>query len=277
MTLVDSGFPDASLAFLSKKGRKTMYQTPDGFMNRCTTILDALPKQRFLTDWAARIEREAVVFAATQVFGEGFEGGPVQFAEAVEARLGPAREHQKALEKGGELGTFAHQEIQRQTHEMLGLSVGPPVDMPSESQLAVMAWREWYDESGLKPLRCEQVVWDAISKVAGTIDNLSMNADGHLIVLDYKTSKGIYDEHHVQVAKYVQMARNFGYVEGALIVRLPKTLDDRLLTTNVLGSKPIEVKELGDLYDRTLTLEQLLRVFDSAQAVYELMIQKQEQ
>jgi hypothetical protein len=271
MSEIMAAFPAADSAALIKVGRKTVYRTPDGDMNRVTTILEALPKP-FLVPWAANIEREAVLTAAVEVYIDpNFEGGPGEFRKSIEDRLGTARQHQKALEKGAEVGSFIHDEIQRRTRIMLGLPAAPPQEMPEAAMLGVMAWEDWFGKSGLKPFRCEQVVWDKDSKTCGTIDLLAFNEAGDLGVIDYKSSKGIYDSHHVQVAKYVQMACNFTPVTFANICRLPKSLDDKLFSNT---GEVFEVKPLGEMYDRTLSLGELLRAFEAARTIYTLLTEK---
>lgn len=272
MSEILAAFPAADAAGLVKVGRKTVYRTPEGDMNRCTSILEALPKP-FLVPWAAGLERAVVLEAAADVFIDPeFKGdGPAAFIEEVERRMGPARAHQKTLEEAADIGSKIHNEIQRRTRLMLDLPAAPAETLPDAATLAVMAWEDWFKSSGLRPFRSEQVVWDSATKVAGTIDLLAFNRDGRLGIVDYKSSKGIYDSHHVQVAKYVQMASNFAPIEWADIVRLPKRYDDPFLTT---PGSAFEVKPLGTLYDRKLTVTELLRVFEAARTIYELTMQK---
>ena len=147
---------------------------------------------------------------------------------------------------------------------MLGLTAGPEPVIRDEAMVAVMAWQDWWKGSGLRPFRCEQVVWDKGLMVAGTVDLLALDEGGRLGIVDYKTSKGIYDSHHIQVAAYAHMARNFAEIEWCQIVRIPKSLDD----------PAFEVKQLGVLYDRTLTEDQLMDVFRAAATVYRTLVEK---
>lgn len=263
MSATISAFPDPSVAGLQKVGRKTLYRTPDGDFPRVTSILDALPKP-FLVPWAARVEREACLAAAGSVYADGVEGGVQDFLDAVEARLGPAKEHQKQMQKAADIGTAAHEEIQRQTRKMLGLQHGPEVDLPDGALVAVMAWQDWLKGSGLTPFRTEQTVWCKELECAGTIDLLAFDPAGRLGIVDYKTSKGLYDSHHVQVATYGALARNFAPIEWSLLVRIPKDIND----------PAFEVKELGQMYDRTLTPEELVDVFRAARVIYRALVEK---
>jgi hypothetical protein len=72
--------------------------------------------------------------------------------------------------------------------------------------------------------------------------------------VDLKTSRGIYDDYHLQVAAYVKAARNFADIQWGKIVRVPKVMTD----------PAFEVKVLGDCYDRQLTEGQLLGAVKAA-------------
>lgn len=272
MSEILAAFPAPEVAYLVKVGRKNLYRTPDGDFQRCTSILEALPKQRFLVPWAANLERQAVIEAAGAVMAEGVEGGIPEFMGAIEAKLGWAREHQKKLTEGGDIGTAAHNEIQRRTRLLLGLPAGPEVALRDESLWAVMAWEDWFKTAGLKPLRCEQTVWDKASGVAGTVDLLAFNDAGELGIVDYKTSKGIYDDHHVQVAKYCQMAGNFAEIQWANIVRTPKNVADPEFEVKTLGDLSWTGKD-GRRTEKHVTLEQLLSVYEAAHTIYKTFIE----
>ena len=79
-----------------------------------------------------------------------------------------------------------------------------------------------------------------------------------------KTSKGVYDSHHLQVAAYLHAGRNFAPLRWAKIVRLPKKIDD----------PNFEVVPLGKLYDRTLTEEELMEAFRSCLTLHRLLVGK---
>lgn len=266
-----TGFPDIS-ATQMMAGRSRRYRTPDGEFPSVTTILKVLGlATEGLIKWSANEERKAVLEACAEVFAEGVDGGPAEFADAVEQRIGKARAHQKQLTKGAEVGSAIHQEIQRQTMMMLGGPVTMPGPMPDAAQLAVMAWSDWLKDSGLRPFRAEQTVWDAELGYAGTIDLLAYDPNDDLILADYKSSKGIYDDFHLQVGAYLKAARNFAPVKRAIIVRFPKDLSDPIFKT---AGPPIEVKELGQMYDRTLTEEQLYHAFTGAKMAWDMLIRK---
>lgn len=206
-----------------------------------------------LIKWSANLERSAVLLAAQEVYKSGLQFE--DFAGAVEAKLGPARQHQRALEKAADIGTLAHQAI----HDYLN---GQMPLLPGESGMVFEAWRKWWDGSGLKPIRMEQPVWDAELGYAGTIDLIAQAPDGQLEVWDWKSSKAIYEVHHLQVVAYCHAARNWAPVRPGGIVRLPK-----------LKSDPgLEVRQLGHMWnDKRLTEEELMRAFKGILDVFRVL------
>ena len=50
----------------------------------------------------------------------------------------------------------------------------------------------------------EYPVWHPSRAYAGTIDLVARDADGQLVVVDWKRSNGLYPEHGYQVAAYAE-------------------------------------------------------------------------
>jgi hypothetical protein len=262
------GFPNPALAPIITKNRKRFYRTPDGDFPSVTTINKVLGlAQEGLIAWSANMERAACLEAATEVFASGeHEDGPAGFRAAVEAHIGPSKQHQLALNKAADIGTAIHGQIQWYLRGLLGLTraAEPPV-LTTEAQWGFAAWLEWWKGAGLTVLATEQPVWDAEYRYAGTIDIVAQDASGRIGVVDTKSSKGIYDEYHLQVAAYMHAARNFSPIEWGMITRVPK----------VVGDVGIETKWLGNLYARTLTEAQLFESFTHARALYGMLVEEQ--
>jgi len=241
------------------------YQTVDGTFPSVTTILKVLGlSTNALVAWSASREREAILEACADVYAEWDGGGPADFAGAVEARIGKAKQHQTLLAKAGEIGTSIHQTIQWKLRTMLHLPAGVRPALSDQAEVAVMAWEDWWAASKLKPLRIEQPLWDAEIGYAGTADLIAEGPDG-LELWDWKSGKGIYAEYHMQVAAYAHAARRWGWITKAGIVRLPKNLND----------PAFDCKEMGDMYDRQMTEEQLLAAFRAAKIAWDLLVRKE--
>jgi hypothetical protein len=230
-----------------------------------TTVLKVLGlSTNALIAWSANTERAAVLEAAADVFAEGtHDDGPAGFIAAVESRIGKARQHAKLVSKASDIGTAAHAAVQRMLRMELGLLVGPEVEMPEQSQWAFMAFEDFWRKSGLKAVRSEQLIWDDDLGYAGTIDIIADDPKRGPGIIDIKTSKGCYTDHHVQVAAYCHAARKWTDINWASIVRLPKNTSD----------PEFEVKELGHLYGgQTLTEPQLFEAFSGALQAWKILL-----
>lgn len=225
--------------------------------------------QEFLRNWYADTERRAIFTTVEQHHAWGKDLTGEQFVAMIEKHLGEGRAAIKEMEKAGDIGTAAHKMIRWHLRTVLGIETDPMPQLQSGASLAYAAWFKWWESSGYKPIAVEQVVWDKEHRYAGTVDCFAERG-GKISLLDWKSSKHIYLEHHVQVAAYVKAAHNFIPVNHARIVRIPKSLD------NIA----IEDRQLGELYDPvkrkmfSLTYEQLLQIFTNNRSTYELIFER---
>ncbi len=250
-----------------EREKQRWYRTLDGSFPSVTTILNVCGLgKRALIDWGAKAERAG--FLGTLEMPGGVVGavstrsphlrGP-ELATAVLHAAGEARKHQKLLDEAGNLGSEAHALIQAATLRLLNLDAGAPLEPRPEALRAFALWREWFTASGITPVRAEQAVWDCDNDFAGTIDLIGIR-NGKYGVIDYKTSKGIYESHHMQVAAYCVAGRNWVPIEWAEIVRLPKSVTD----------KPFEVVPMGQLYGGRVALEEnLFKSFQGCKTIWD--------
>lgn len=244
------------------------YQTPDGRFPRVTSVLKVLGLGAdMLQDWAARVEREACVDAAVETFLRTEIDDPATFANAMLEQLGAPLAHTVRKEAAGDLGTSVHEKVCWWHQWQLGQhgKASPEPSLPPEGERAFGAYQTWWNRSGLRVLRVEQPIWNKQFGFAGTMDVVAEDKDGHQGLVDLKTSKHLYDKFHLQCAGYLMAGRRWAPLKWALLVRLPKTLDDQ---------KPVEVRPLGKMYDRTLTEEQLMASFAHTVALHHLLVGK---
>lgn len=264
-------WPDpASLLLVSHHGSQ-YYGTPDGPMPRVTSVLKVLGTgTEGLIKWSASTERAACLEAAAEVFAESDHDGPAAFAAAIEARLGKVRQHQKLVDKAADIGTRAHEMIAWTLKRAMGVPCGEKPALPDQSEWAFMAWEDWWKASGLTVLRAEQPVWHCIESLdgmvgyGGTIDAIVEHPERGLGIIDIKTSKGVYDNHHLQVAAYAHAARRWAPIQWAEIVRLPKVTSD----------PAFEVVPLGKLYDRVVDEQALMNAFWGVLAAWKVLVAK---
>ena len=71
-----------------------------------------------------------------------------------------------------------------------------------EIQTTIKLFNEWRSEHKFKDVATEQHLWSKKHKYAGTTDCIAI-MDNELVLLDWKTSKDIYDEYWLQLSMYV--------------------------------------------------------------------------
>ena len=116
------------------------------------------------------------------------------------------------------IGSLAHRVFEAEVQYRAGLGPKPrtpvvydPVTMPEYTEgmidaanLAIQAGFQFLDEHHVEPIMLERVLWSPSTGTIGTTDFVG-KIDGELCVGDWKTSKRIYSEYRVQLAKYAQM------------------------------------------------------------------------
>lgn len=100
-------------------------------------------------------------------------------------------------------------------------------EVEADIRTPVAAFLDWLKTSGIQMVMGDTKVASLKDKFGGSLDALGWK-DGSYILLDWKTSNGIYDEYALQVAAYAQaFEETFGVrISEAHIVRFGKTTPD---------------------------------------------------
>ena len=209
------------------------YRVGDRLLPSVTHILSAVSKPALMF-WAANLERDTCLNAAADLHAEwAAQIVPVQLPRAaylatLTAKLGPAKAHQKALAKAGDIGTEAHQLVEWWLRTQIGAHAGPEPLVSEKALWAFMAFQDWAKSVALKPVLLERTVYSLVHGFAGTLDLLA-RINGVMTEVSMKTSKGIYPEFALQSCAYQTALVEMGYLPpagGSLILRLPKTVED---------------------------------------------------
>jgi len=185
---------------------------------RVTSTLSVIAKQRLL-NWVGRVGR---------------------------------KEADKILSSRQTIGTVIHKLIET----ILDGEEIPLYEYESEIQNSINKFYMFKDAANLKPVALEQPIWSNEFGYAGTIDYIGYYKsplkffkrkkpkflDSSYVIIDWKTSKGIYEQYGLQVAAYAHaLAELTGKeVDGAVIV---------LFRDGVLKFKEYTKKELDDLFE----------------------------
>lgn len=195
-----------------------------------THILSVIGKPALIA-WAANTERALVVDAAADLYGDLAACPPMSraaYVATLAGRIGKVKAHKREMDKAAEIGTQAHGLIEWNIRRALGQKVGPEPRVGDAAQWAFMAFSDWAGQVGLKPIFIEQTVFSRVHGYAGTMDLLA-EVNGQATLIDFKTSKAVYAEAHLQTAAYREALREMGHIPAdvpALILRLPKVDTD---------------------------------------------------
>ena len=160
-------------------GEERYYQIDGAILPSVSSILAVIARPN-LAAWARRTVLEAV----RQLLGEGLS---VDAALSL-AELEPERVRGAAAERGGLV------------HEAIALALaGKPY--PLEWEPWVKAALGFLADYGLDCVAVERVVWSRRHRYAGTVDLVACQADGVLVLVDWK-SGGIWPEAALQLGAY---------------------------------------------------------------------------
>ena len=168
--------------------------------------------------------------------------------------------HTGEAQRSAEIGTQVHTYIDKL------LKDEDVNDIPHQLEPAIqgfLKWRRKYID--WEYIGSELGVYSTKYAVAGTIDALFNTPDGYVIV-DWKTSSGIYDSHAIQVSVYAEAFRHMTKkrkLAGAMVVRfsnsyplvgnekdrtMPKVFTDRVETMHLSKIEcEIYAEEIRDL------------------------------
>ncbi len=238
------------LPILVPKGNSHYYSIPgiDGLWPSVTTILKVIDKSTPLMIWS---RREALAEAYNLIHTHWPDMAMDEIFALAEKYPDEARD------TAADLGSRLHQAIDSAFEigmEIIALGAAKMPEVEEEDRPAFTAALNFLARQNLIPVATEFASWNPDRPGApspGTVDVVARNADGELVVVDWKRSSGIYKEAAYQVAAY---ANNVAMLTGedvveAWVVQLPKP------GSTVTNSKPIT--DLPGAYHTYLAAERL--------------------
>lgn len=187
-----------------------------------TQVLRVLSKGEALTQWAAN--------AVADVFKARLRPGVVLTDTLLEEVYKEARgAHKGESRSATDLGSEVHDVLEGYLNTVMvgSLSVGDALlFQPDDERVlrCVQTGIDWLVEEGLDPISTERLIYSKKHSYCGMVDLIALRRD-QLVLVDWKTSKAIYEEYELQVGAYVA-----GYeeetgerIEEAQVVRLDKT------------------------------------------------------
>ena len=255
---------------------------------RCTTLLSSLAKPA-LVGWAMKEEAKAYQAAIRQVFLDrpalvsGFpiasyntddgkiDGWLDDFGiQVATARKAIGASERKSAE-ARDIGTRAHAWVEWWVKGKLLKKKAPKPEPGCIGPVATIrnAFLGWVKAEDFLPAYAEEVVFSVQDRWAGTLDLLGRIGPGvrrkrPLVVIDIKSSAGIYLEQKMQLAAYCVGAHEQGLtpeLPKGIILRLPKSEDNLRETIEKCGVpyevRTIEGEEVIEHYQAFLAAKQL--------------------
>ena len=185
------------------KGRGRVYVGEDGKQYASvTTILNVINKPA-LIPWAKKQSLEKVKFVLQNHVMNGTLP-EIKSTDDIDAIINEAsKTPDKALQLAGDFGSHAHALIEKVINARIHNDKEPVITADFK---VVMESFEMFCEQynpvfvGSEVQVCYRPAYTKI-RYAGTVDAVIIHEDNPIVV-DFKTSKGIYDEHRLQVGAY---------------------------------------------------------------------------
>lgn len=224
---------------------KYFIDIPEGRIHvpNVTTILKVIDKSNVLINWAVK--------ECTDYIRQEFEkhrASPTTFSALMDYDLEQILKdgksaHRAKKERAGDIGHIAHnwleaygrRRISGMSHDRATTGWTQTIS-DEKAQNCVRAALDWIVEHHVEPVEVERKIYSRDFNYAGTLDWKGF-VDGKLSILDFKSSKYLYDEYRLQVASYQSAVEEEDdcQIEQRILLRLGKedgefevaTFDDR--------------------------------------------------
>ncbi len=132
----------------------------------------------------------------------------------------------ESRDKAANVGTIVHARIMAYYKgcEIDNSNISPDVWQMTEDSMK--SFYEWAKPRNVKPILIEEPLISEIYQYGGTFD-IYGEMDDELTLLDFKSGSGLYEEHFIQLAGYLQLLVEAGKeIKKIVILNIPKTKDD---------------------------------------------------
>lgn len=140
------------------------------------------------------------------------------------AKIGPS--YRELWNRETDIGTAVHDMIVQLITEQPVTNPLADLDMHRSAWLAFRAAEAWLIRSGVRPHEWEISLVSEAHRFGGQIDLIGLDKVGHLVIVDWKTSKAFYSNMMTQVAAYRELWNENNperpVTGGAYVVRLGK-------------------------------------------------------
>lgn len=180
--------------------------------------------------------------SVTTILGVIDKSGPLM-AWAVKETL-EGRDYKATRDTAATRGTSVHDAL-----EVLAKTGKPPAlgDFPDEDQGYVRALCAWWLDHSPEPKMVEQIIASKRCRFAGKFD-LVADIQGMPHLIDLKTSKRVYEAHHLQIAGYRLALAECGYPDVTMGAVL-RVSEDGAYEFVPANAEPVDFEAVCALYE----------------------------
>ena len=152
------------------------------------------------------------------------------------------------------IGAITHEWVEGAVNWKLGEGEIPQMPQQEEAVNAIHAFKDWVGQNVVEWKSSEEKLFHRKHKYAGTVDARAI-INGEYCVIDWKTSKAVYPEYHLQVAAYAKAVEDIHGipVDATYILRRDKA------TGGFEAVRSTEIEENFQAYLGALTLYRRLK------------------
>ncbi len=168
-------------------------------------------------------------------------------------------DYRETRDKAGDIGTAVHACI-----EAYIANLPLPLLTNEEAERAFQGFIKWQGQTGIKILEQEVQLVSEEFRYGGTLDAVGI-VDGEHVLLDWKTSKGVYKNYLLQLAAYRQLwnenCPGREITGGAWLVRFSKgegIFEPYFFPVADLTVPLTQFLTMREAYDRESTLDEIL-------------------
>ena len=159
----------------------------------------------------------------------------------------------EARDKAASAGALAHDMIEAfLCHNPPPSSDAYEPDAIKRAENAYAQFERWYSQSRIDITHTEQPLVSEVHKFGGTLDAIGVDAEGRKVLVDWKSSNGVYPEYIMQLGGYAVLVREQMGIEldEAHLCRFDK--DAETFTHHSWGRSVLETGERAFLMAREL-------------------------
>ena len=192
------------------------------YLISATAATNIIDKSRFLIPWAVGL---AGVFIRQYL--ENASGAQFTAEELYPVIEEALKQHQVKKEEAAGVGELIHRFAEEFAKAKIESRDIPDIEEADERVIkGICAFLDWYNANNITFLESEKIVYSKEHGFVGITDAV-IELDGKKIILDYKSSKGIYSDQYYQLAAYwLAYEEENGKLDGAMILHFDKENGD---------------------------------------------------